>query len=118
MSVKFISPSSQSEFSQLLQSGGELRELFGLFMAQLELNTDYDTGMVGFEPDGSLRCRIEDSPFLVIFAEGQQQIYLQRCDEDDEIFLDVNEWDFDEDAVEEVVDYIGDQILTSETYGI
>jgi len=117
MSVKFISPTAQNEFQQLLSEGGELRELFALFMAQLEMNTDYDTTMVGFEGDGSLRARVEDSPFLVIFDQSILQILVQRCDEDDEIFLDVNEWDFDEDAVEEVVAYIGDQVLTDETYG-
>lgn len=118
MSLKFTATSAQNQFLQLLQNGGELRELFLLFVAKLDVLTDYKLGMISFDPDGSLICLVEDLPFLVVFKEAQQAISLQRFDEDNEIFLDVNQWDFDEDAVEEMIDYINDQILTGETHDV
>lgn len=118
MSARFPSTSAQNQFLELMQSGGELPKLFLRFVAKMEVLTDHQVGMVDFDHWGALICLVEDSPFSVIFNEEQQKIFLQRCDEGDEIFLDVNQWDFDEDATEEIVDYINDQILTGETYEI
>jgi hypothetical protein len=115
MSVKFLSHADQSEFSQMLYGDSELKEFFPLFMTHLELETNYDTVMVSFDGD-ILRAAIEDSPFLLEFDEGNQSLSLEKLDSDSYEYHIIEEWDFDEDAVEEVVDFIRGQVLEDEQY--
>lgn len=116
MSIKFLTTSDQNGFSQLLDTDSELKQLFLLFMTQLEINSDFDQVMVGVTDEG-LKVQIEDSPLLVDFNEQDQMITLYRTREQESGLDDAEElqsWDFDEDAIEEAVDFISSQIFEDE----
>lgn len=110
MSVKFFAHNDQSQFAEILRSNCELRELFPLFMTRLELETDYDSVVLVCIPD-NIRANIEDSPFMVEFDEVDQIISIHKRDEYSENYDLMEEWDFDEDSVEELVSFIADKVL-------
>ena len=120
MLINFVSSSSENQFLELIdEGGGETYTLLCFFMDNMPDDSKHDSGVIDMSIDDQIQCRIENSPFLVIFNEATQKITLQQCDDDDDdIFLEVSEWDYDEDAVEEVIDYMDSRILTGETYGI
>lgn len=109
MEVKFLSSSEQAVFNDTIHDGGELSKLFFLFLSELESNCDHDSVMVSFDDD-ALHASIEDTPYLVIFDEGQQQISLEKWDSMSQDYVWQQDWDFDEDSVEEAADYISSQI--------
>lgn len=110
MEVKFLSSNEQATFNEAVHEGSEVTKLFFLFMSELEANCDHDTVMVSFD-DEVLRASIEDSSFLVLFDEASQSVILEKYDEIAEGHVYDREWDFDEDAVEELVDYVSGQIF-------
>lgn len=113
MEVKFLSSSEQAVFNDAIQGGGELSKLFFLFLSELESNCDHDTVMISFDGD-VLRASIEDTPYLVLFDEDQQQISLEEWDPMSQDYVWQQDWDFDDDSVEEAADYISSQIYYGE----
>ena len=113
MQINFLSPAEEASFSEMVHGGGELAELFGSFILQLGMDTDYDEVMISFEDEGIIHIGIEDSPYMVVLNEVEQCILLEQDGR-----RDATEEVFDEDGVESVIDIMASRILRSEeSYG-
>lgn len=110
MEIKYLSPSEEASFAELIHDGGELADLFAQMMVSLEVDTDFDTVMISFDSERVLRFVVEDSPYVVVMDEDAQRITLYSGEEED------SEWDFDDDGIENVVDLMASRILTSEQH--
>ena len=116
MNIEYLSHYEEAQFGDLVHSDTELSEIFGNLMVQMEVDTDYDTVMLSFENDSSLRVAVEDSPYVIVLNEDSQVIELYARDQDHELILD-GQYDFDEDGVETVVDIMASRILSEERDG-
>jgi hypothetical protein len=107
MDIRYLSAAEAAQFGSMIHDDSELAELFGSFMLQMDVDTDFDSVMISFEDETVLRAGIEDSPYVVVFDEPAQTIRLEQG-------KSTEEFDFDEDGVETVVDVMASRILTKE----
>ena len=107
MEIKFLSFQDQSNF---LHMSEEIVELFSIFRSELEIITNYDSLMLSVIED-RLLAHIEGTPFSVEFNDLEQQCFVYSTEDEnhpDEFF------DFEEDSVLEMANYIGDHIFDDE----
>ena len=118
MDIQYLSSSDQAQFAELLRDDAELIHIFGQLMVQLEVDSDYDSVMLSFTADNRLRVAIDDSPYIVVLDEDEQDITLlsrsEFDDEGSEEFLEQS--DFDDDGVEIIVDIMASRILSDENH--
>lgn len=117
MIIEYLSPHESAQFHDMIHQDGDLATLFGILMVQMEVDTDYDTFLISFDDDETIRITVEDSPYIIVMDEDIRMIELYlRDDSVDEPELD-GEYDFDEDGVMTVVDTIASRVLEEETDG-
>ena len=117
MNIEYLSHHEAAQFHDMIHQDGDLATLFGTFMVQMEVDTDYDTFLVSFDDEDTIRITVEDSPYVVVMDEDTRTIELYlRDDSVEEPELDA-EYDFDEDGVMTVVDTIASRVLGDETDG-
>lgn len=116
MEVEYLSNHEQATFASLLAEGSELVTLFTFFAAEMEEGSDYASCMVSFDGDDILRARINDSPYLVVFDEGEQIIILEKFDDEDvESTVDSTD-NLDEDGACTIADIICSRYTAEELY--
>lgn len=110
MQINYLSSTDEALFSDMVHGDTGLGELFGGFMLQLECDTDYDTVMISFDDEDTIRIVVEDSPYVVVMSDADQSIILYVSDYGE--LEEDGQYDFDDDGAETVVDIIGSRILT------
>lgn len=117
MNIEYLSHHEAAQFHDMIHQDGDLATLFGTLMVQMEVDTDYDTFLISFDDDSTIRVTVEDSPYIIVMDEDTRTVELYlRDDSLEEPELD-GEYDFDEDGVLEVVDIISSRVLSEETDG-
>jgi hypothetical protein len=112
MQIKYLSHAEEAQLSSILHEGSELAELFATFTLQLDVDTDFDTIMLSFDDESTMRIVVEDSPYVVVLDEDTQSITLYTND-DGELNED-GQYDFDEEGIEVVVDIMASRVLGNE----
>lgn len=115
MNIEYLSHHEAALFHDMIHEDGDLATLFGTFMVQMEVDTDYDTVLISFDDEQTIRIMISESPYIVVMDEGCRTVELYLST-DEEPELD-GEYDFDEDGIANVVDVMASRILTGETDG-
>jgi hypothetical protein len=108
MEIQYDSHAEAATFGALVHSDSELAQLFGKMMLLMDADTDYDTVRVGCDSDTYITVAVEDSPYIIVMDEDQQKVTLFQNDDEGE------EYDFDEDGIEMVVDIMASRILGEE----
>ncbi|MAD95792.1 MAG: hypothetical protein CMB99_00550 [Flavobacteriaceae bacterium] len=116
MNIEYLSHHEAAQFHDMIHEDGDLATLFGTLMVQMEVDTDYDTFLISFDDEKTIRVTVEDSPYIVVMDEDTQTVELYLRDDTDEPTLD-EECDFSEDGVLTVVDTIASRVLGDETDG-
>ena len=112
MNVEYLSQAEAAQLNEVIRSDTELSHLFADMMLAMTTDTDYDTVMISFDDEDTLRVVVKDSPYVIVMDEIEQSIELY-INKDGELDLD-GEYDFDDDGVETIVDIIASRILTDE----
>lgn len=115
MNISYLSPAYEAMFSEMIREQDELSELFGALILQLQANSDYDDLMISFEDSDVLRVKLEYSPYLIIMDQGSRLITLNILDAEDEVYSE-EEYDFDDDGIDLVVDVICSRIEDEDWY--
>jgi len=117
MNIEYLSHHEAAQFHDMIHEDGELATLFGTLMVQMEVDTDYDTFLISFDDEDTIRIMVEDSPYIVVMDEDTCTIELYlRNDTEEEPEL-AGEYDFNEDGVMTLVDTIASRVLGEETDG-
>tara|TARA_Y100001001_G_scaffold163782_1_gene193826 strand:+ start:22808 stop:23161 length:354 start_codon:yes stop_codon:yes gene_type:complete len=116
MNIEYLSQHELALFNDMIHQDGDLANLFGRLIVEMEVDTDYDTVLVSFDDDTTLRIAVEGSPYIVVMDEDLQTIELYLRGDSEEPELD-EECDFSEDGVMTVVDTMASRVLEDETYG-
>lgn len=117
MDIQYLSSSDQAMFADIVHDGAELATLFSQLMVQMDVDTDYSSVIVSCLDAMTVRIAVDDSPYIVILDEQAQQITLYTRsaynEEEEDDFVD--DFDFDEDGIEMVIDIMISRIFTEDT---
>lgn len=117
MDIQYLTSSDQATFVNIVHDGGDLPDLFAQLMVQMDVDTDYSSVIVSCLDDMTLRIAIDDSPYYIVMDEQAQELTLYTKNEYDDEGEDrfVDDFDFDEDGIEMVVDLMISRILTEDS---
>lgn len=113
MNIAYLSPAYEAMFAEMIRDHGDLSELFGCLVLQLQANSDFEDLMISFEDEGIMRIRVEESPFVMVLDEESRVVSLIVLDEDGEQVTS-EDHDFDDDGIETVVDIMVSRVLDGE----
>ena len=120
MEIQYLSHHEAAQFHDMIHEDGDLASMFGTLIVQMEVDTDYDTVLISFDDDTTLRIAIEDSRYVIVLDEEEQiaELYV-RQDDDDELELELDgEYDLDEDGIMTIVDVMASRVFGEESDGI
>ena len=117
MEIQYLSHHEAAQFHDMIHEDGDLASMFGTLIVQMEVDTDYDTVLISFDDDTTLRIAIEDSCYVIVLDEEEQIAELYVRQDDDELELD-GEYDLDEDGIMTIVDVMASRVFGEESDGI
>lgn len=117
MDIQYVSSFDQAQFAEIVHDGGELPDLFAQLMVQMDVDTDYSSVIVSCYDSMTLSVTVEDSPYRIVLDEQARELTLytrnEYDDEGEDRFID--DFDFDEDGVDMIIDLMISRVLTEDT---